>query len=323
MKKLFLLGTFSLIFIFSSAFTVVAHRGETGGTNLPEHTFASYDRALHDGAAYIEQDLELSADGVLVVSHDATTSRMTGVDDVISQTSWTNLQTLKVANGEHLHTLAEVFARYAPQHVKFMLETRPVNHQLKMETILTQLIKQYGLQNRVIIESFSQPSLAAIKQQLPQVPTLWLTNSGALPPDLAALKAVDMIGNVWSSASAREVRVAHQAGKLLVPWQPLEKPGNVSAVMASRVDGIFTNYTRLYTHVAPVNAVAHVLQVKGSPRYGIDVWSSATAHRHFTGKRLPGGSRWHSRYSQVIAGHVWYNVGGNQWLNGSAVTIIK
>ena len=52
---------------------VIGHRGASA--DAPEHTFASYDLALEQGADYIEQDLQLTADGVLVVLHDDTLAR--------------------------------------------------------------------------------------------------------------------------------------------------------------------------------------------------------------------------------------------------------
>ncbi len=53
----------------------VGHRGATG--LAPEHTIASYDLALEDGADYIEQDLRMTSDGVLVVVHDEDLDRTT------------------------------------------------------------------------------------------------------------------------------------------------------------------------------------------------------------------------------------------------------
>ena len=46
----------------------IGHRGASG--LAPEHTFAAYDLALQPGADYIEQDLQLTKDKVLVVIHD-------------------------------------------------------------------------------------------------------------------------------------------------------------------------------------------------------------------------------------------------------------
>ena len=51
----------------------VGHRGASG--YAPEHTIASYDLALTLGADYIEQDLQLTKDGVLVALHDPTLNR--------------------------------------------------------------------------------------------------------------------------------------------------------------------------------------------------------------------------------------------------------
>src|SRR5215210_3578334 len=51
----------------------VGHRGASG--YAPEHTIPSYDLALKLGADYIEQDLQLTKDGVLVAMHDETLDR--------------------------------------------------------------------------------------------------------------------------------------------------------------------------------------------------------------------------------------------------------
>ena len=51
----------------------IAHRGASAAA--PEHTWAAYELAIEQGADYIEQDLHLTRDGVLVVLHDETLDR--------------------------------------------------------------------------------------------------------------------------------------------------------------------------------------------------------------------------------------------------------
>ena len=51
----------------------IGHRGASA--YAPEHTFAAYDLALEQGADYIEIDLQMTADGVLVALHDKTLNR--------------------------------------------------------------------------------------------------------------------------------------------------------------------------------------------------------------------------------------------------------
>ena len=57
---------------------LVAHRGASA--YAPEHTLAAYRLALEQGADYVEQDLTLTKDGVLVCLHDDTLERTTDVE---------------------------------------------------------------------------------------------------------------------------------------------------------------------------------------------------------------------------------------------------
>jgi glycerophosphoryl diester phosphodiesterase len=62
---------------------VLAHRGTTG--YLPEHTPGGYELAVKMGADYIEPDLQLTSDGVLVAMHDDTLTRTTNVATLYAQ----------------------------------------------------------------------------------------------------------------------------------------------------------------------------------------------------------------------------------------------
>jgi len=59
---------------------LIAHRGASG--YAPEHTAAAYRLAIEQGADYVEQDLQITKDGVLVCLHDLTLERTTNVKEV-------------------------------------------------------------------------------------------------------------------------------------------------------------------------------------------------------------------------------------------------
>jgi glycerophosphoryl diester phosphodiesterase len=59
---------------------LIAHRGASA--YAPEHTLASYQLALDQGADFVEQDLGVTRDGVLVCMHDPTLERTTNVEEV-------------------------------------------------------------------------------------------------------------------------------------------------------------------------------------------------------------------------------------------------
>lgn len=60
--------------------TCIAHAGSSA--SAPPHTLAAYRRALAAGADYIEPDLQLTHDGVLVCLHDPALERTTDVEEV-------------------------------------------------------------------------------------------------------------------------------------------------------------------------------------------------------------------------------------------------
>ena len=59
---------------------VIAHRGASG--YLPEHTLAAYTMAYAMGADYLEPDLAVSKDGVLICLHDMTLEDVTNVEEI-------------------------------------------------------------------------------------------------------------------------------------------------------------------------------------------------------------------------------------------------
>lgn len=60
--------------------TLVAHRGASA--DAPEHTLAAYRLAMAQGADFVEQDLAVTKDGVLICLHDASLERTTNVEEL-------------------------------------------------------------------------------------------------------------------------------------------------------------------------------------------------------------------------------------------------
>ncbi|MGH9936865.1 MAG: glycerophosphodiester phosphodiesterase family protein [Blastocatellia bacterium] len=59
---------------------LVAHRGASA--YAPEHTLEAYRLAIEQGADFVEQDLQITKDGVLVCLHDLTLERTTNVEEI-------------------------------------------------------------------------------------------------------------------------------------------------------------------------------------------------------------------------------------------------
>jgi glycerophosphoryl diester phosphodiesterase len=76
---------------------IIAHRGASG--ERPEHTIASYTRAIEQGADYIEPDLVLTKDGALVARHENEISETT---DVADKPEFADRKTTKTIDGHKM-----------------------------------------------------------------------------------------------------------------------------------------------------------------------------------------------------------------------------
>ena len=105
---------------------VIAHRGASG--ERPEHTLASYDRAIEQGADYVEPDLVLTKDGILVARHENEISETT---DVADHPEFADRRTTKSIDGAEMtgwftedFTLAELRTLRARERLP---QLRPAN----------------------------------------------------------------------------------------------------------------------------------------------------------------------------------------------------
>ena len=75
---------------------IIAHRGASG--ERPEHTIASYTLAIEQGADYIEPDLVLTKDGILVARHENEISETTNIAE---KREFADRKTSKTIDGEN------------------------------------------------------------------------------------------------------------------------------------------------------------------------------------------------------------------------------
>src|ERR1700734_3604587 len=110
----------------SSRIVVIAHRGASG--ERPEHTLESYRLAIEEGADYIEPDLVMTRDGVLVARHE---NEIGGTTDVARHPEFAARRRTQVIDGESMtgwftedFTLAEIKTLRARERLP---ELRPQN----------------------------------------------------------------------------------------------------------------------------------------------------------------------------------------------------
>ena len=71
---------------------LIGHRGEP--ETWPENSLLGFQSVLEAGACLIETDVQITADGVAILSHDPSVSRITGTDLQITATDYNTLRAL-------------------------------------------------------------------------------------------------------------------------------------------------------------------------------------------------------------------------------------
>jgi glycerophosphoryl diester phosphodiesterase len=154
---------------------IFAHRGASA--HAPENTLAAFELALAQQADAIELDVKLTADGHVIVLHDATVDRTTGSQGRVRDLSLAQLRSLDAGSfysakyrGEKIPTLEEVFETLGKRtfiNVELTNYNTPRDH--LVETVCM-LVKKFGLQKSVMFSSFFASNLSKARAYLPGVP---------------------------------------------------------------------------------------------------------------------------------------------------------
>ncbi len=291
-------------------FDLQGHRGARG--LAPENTLSGFARALGIGVGTLELDTGVSADGVVVVIHnprlepdiarDAMGRWLDESSPPIHTLEVEKIKTYDVGrlnparryasrfpdqvpvDGARVPTLAETFElvkRSGNHEVRFNIETKlnPLKPQNApspetfVEAIL-KVVREYGFENRVSIQSFDWQTLKAVQHLAPKVRTSYLTAAQSWANNLrpgepgpspwlggydidafdgsapAAVKAAG--GDIWSSyhreVTADNIERAHELGLLVKVWTVNERD-RMETLIDMGVDGIITDYPDILREV--------------------------------------------------------------------------
>lgn len=115
--------------MIKSSFVNYAHRGAS--SYAPENTFASFYKGIILGANGIETDIQSTRDGVLVLHHDDTLTRICGLDKKVSDLTLKELRELDFGcyfsdkyAGEKIVTLIDFLTYFSSKNISFALEIK-------------------------------------------------------------------------------------------------------------------------------------------------------------------------------------------------------
>jgi len=162
---------------------LVAHRGHM--ELYPENTLIGIEAALQCGAAYVEFDIQSTADGELVIFHDTTLERTTGVQGNLFEMSYDEIKNIRTHEPErfslayfkeHIPTLKQLvglFMRY-PQATAFAEIKYQTVDQFGVEAVVEKLLQELEpIARQAVVISYHHDALKQVKATS-EYPTGWI-----------------------------------------------------------------------------------------------------------------------------------------------------
>ncbi|GAA5024300.1 glycerophosphodiester phosphodiesterase [Streptomyces siamensis] len=243
---------------------VVSHRGASA--YAPENTLAAIDKAADLGFDWVENDVQRTKDGELVVLHDAGLARTTDVEELYPDRAPWNVRDFTAAEiarldagswfgsryaGARVPTLARYMERVAHNHQKLVLEIKNPQLYPGIERETLKLLSNEGwldrahVTGRLIVQSFSADSVRTVHDLRPDVRTAFLgTPSVAQLPQYA--RFADQINSDHTTLSTGYVSAVHAfhgphgTPMKVFAWTVNDEDG-ARRVAGFGVDGIITN----------------------------------------------------------------------------------
>jgi glycerophosphoryl diester phosphodiesterase len=242
----------------SSRPLVIAHRGGAG--LAPENTLTAFENASGLGVDVIELDVHSTADGAIVVIHDATADRTTDGSGRVGEMTLDQLKKLDAGyrwtrdggatfpfreKGIKVPTLKEVFTAFPK--MKFNIEPKQKTPSLVKP--LCRLIQEHEMTERVVVGSFTQSILDEFRKECPATATSASTSevskflamyqagvTKAFSPAMQALQVPQFAG-----VTKEFVEAAHERNLKVHVWT-VNQTEDMQFLLKAGVDGIMTDY---------------------------------------------------------------------------------
>lgn len=238
----------------------IAHRGASAV--CPENTMVAFERSLQLGATGIETDVQLSSDGKLVLIHDETLSRTAGAEGWVKDKSVEELRALDAGAwfhadfaGERIPSLDELFDLVRGKNILLNLELKNGIISYKgMEEKIIQAIRDWDMEQQVILSSFNHASLVRCKRLAPEIRTALLYMEKLYRPyDYAARLEASALHPYKLAVTREEVAAALAQGIATHPFT-VNNPAEMQELIDMGVQAIITDVPDVLAALTAVQA---------------------------------------------------------------------
>lgn len=218
---------------------IIAHRGYS--SRYPENTTLAFEQAIDAGADYIETDLRLSKDGMIVCCHDPDFKRIAGQADSIADLNVSEIKMVSLPEGQSILALDEVLdiANRGSRRVRVMFDVKVPTEEMLDRVI--PLVEHAGMTKDIMYGARSLDHAIVVKDRAPEFPILGMPKKTNMIPDF--MKTGVSAIRVWEEDITDEIVATIKAAGLPV-WITAglrgqgEAAGNITPDRVVALDGL-------------------------------------------------------------------------------------
>ena len=222
---------------------ITAHRGSS--RSAPENTMAAIAAAVEEMADYVEVDVQLTKDGVIVLGHDANLKRVAGVNRSMASLTWEEIQELEVGSwfspefsGERIPLLEEVLD-FCKGKISLNIEIKNLGKESQLPERVVRLIREKDMEEQCVVTSTSLEYLERVKLLAPELRTGYILS--AAYGDFYFEERADFISIRASFVNRQMVERAHAQGMAVHAWTVNSK-SEMERLRLMEVDNLITDY---------------------------------------------------------------------------------
>lgn len=235
-----------------------AHRGGAYHPEIEglENTLAAFRHAAGLGYDYLETDVHLTADGVLLAFHDEVLDRVTDQQGAVRDLTLADVRRARIGGREEVPTLVDLLDAFPQARFNIDIKSDDAVEPLAI------LVRERELWDRVLIGSFSRRRIRRFRAltdgRVPTAADPWQVVAWRLSPSARLARLVAGSGFAAFQVPHRRgrfvvvtpglVRRAHAAGLQVHVWT-IDDPAEMHALLDRGVDGLFTDRTDLLKDV--------------------------------------------------------------------------
>ncbi|MFP4697329.1 MAG: glycerophosphoryl diester phosphodiesterase membrane domain-containing protein [Eubacteriales bacterium] len=267
-RKLFHIGYmlifFSISFFVYSSVTedivyigrdvsIASHRGDK--YSAPENSKSSIYSAIDKNVDFVEIDIQMTKDGVLVLNHDIDLKRVAGVSKKIFESTYEEISYFDIGfnfsqkfAGERIPTLEEILIE-SKDKVKLLIDIKPYGLKDELVEKTVTLIEEYDMVEDCYVQSFDTGLLKKIRNKNPNIKIGQLLY--AATGSLSSID-VDFYSVEKSILSHKLINNAQKLDREVWVWT-VDNERTIKQVLKYSIDGIITSYPETVQNIIGLN----------------------------------------------------------------------